>query len=111
MLASLFSLWLVLVPIAQPAPESRFVKLTYYLPTGYPMANGEYPRPGVAACSKHFATGQRLTLPAGDRLTCLDRGHIDSEPWIDVYVNNHTEGRLLAAFYGPYSVVQVVAGD
>jgi hypothetical protein len=114
----LLCLWIVALAVALFSNPPRAsaagpirVRLTYYLWTGYPMANGEYPRPGVAACSKHFATGQRLTLPAGDRLICLDRGHIDSQPWVDVYVNNHAEGRLLAAFYGPYSVVQVVAGD
>lgn len=87
--------------------EIVHVDLTWYLPTGNPMYNGEYPFPGAAACSWNFELGTVLVLPAGDEVICFDRGLLGPNH-VDVFVQNREEGRLLVYQYGTETTVRVV---
>jgi 3D (Asp-Asp-Asp) domain-containing protein len=84
------------------------VRLTYYLATGFAMFNGEMPHSGAAACSWNFPIGTRLVLPAGDVVTCKDRGMLGSRGHVDVWVHDHVEGRRLIAFYGTTTTVRIL---
>jgi hypothetical protein len=59
--------------------------ITYYLATGSPMADGQYPYIGAAACGYDLSLGTRVIVPGVGTLTCGDR--IGYQPWdhIDVY--------------------------
>jgi hypothetical protein len=82
----------------RPVVETR---VTYYLWTGHRMANGEWPHFGAAACSLWVPFGTRITLADGRTVTCKDRGRIDSELWIDIYVDSAEQGRReVAQRYG-----------
>lgn len=89
-------------------PLMLLLKITWYTWTGFPMANGHYPFPGAAACSNHFALGTVIRLDGWYEVTCLDRGHINREKWIDVYASSPEEGRWIAATFSPYAYGDVV---
>lgn len=85
-------------------------KVTFYHATGSPMANGQMPYPGAAACSTHFDLGTVIGLVGPDGwypVVCADRGHINSRPWVDIYCPDRACGRYVAsAFIGEtYGVV------
>lgn len=94
------------VPLfSQPAPRiavQRTVPMlvTYYLATGSPMADGQYPYIGAAACGYDLALGTRVEVPGVGTLTCADR--IGFDPWnhIDVY------GIPLVQGYRPVSILE-----
>lgn len=71
--------------VTQPTGTTRPMLVTYYLATGNPMANGQYPYIGAAACGADLALGVRVSVPGIGTLTCTDR--IGYDPWnhIDVY--------------------------
>jgi hypothetical protein len=93
------------------AADGEMVKLTYYLPTGNRMANGQWPFPGAAACGYDMETGTVLRFGDGREVVCLDRGRL-SNGHVDVYAQSHGEGRQLIANYGTVTWVErVVESD
>lgn len=84
-------------------PLVMLLRVTFYHATGYPMANGEYPYPGAAACSTHFDLGTKIRLGSLDGwydVVCADRGHINSEPWVDIFAPTAEAGRYIARTFG-----------
>ena len=89
-------------------PLILLLRVTFYHPTGNPMASGSYPFPGAAACSTHFALGTVIRLEGWYEVICLDRGHINSRPWVDVFAATAEEGRFIAKTFSPYAYGQIV---
>jgi hypothetical protein len=96
-------------------PLVMLFRVTFYHATGYPMANGEFPYPGAAACSTHFSLGTviRLAGPAGwYDVTCADRGHINGGmPWVDIFAPTAEDGRFIARNFSPHTYGIVVEPD
>jgi hypothetical protein len=89
---------------AEPATTNR---VTYYVIQGV-MYSGQYTHWGAAACSWNYPMGTRLRLPDGFLVTCLDRGHLGSNGWIDIWAPDHATGRWLARQYGDYTSAEIV---
>lgn len=89
---------------AEPTTTNR---VTYYVLRGV-MYSGYETHWGAAACSWNYPMGTRLRLPDGFIVTCLDRGHLGSNGWIDIWVPDHATGRWLAQQYGDYANVAVL---
>lgn len=87
-------------------PLLMLLRVTFYQATGSPMANGEMPYPGAAACSHHFDLGTVIALIGPDGwypVTCADRGHLNREPWVDIYAPTAEAGRYIARTFSPYT--------
>lgn len=108
-------LLLALLPSFVPAPppaagtEMRVRVTYYYAAPGARMFNGEHPRPGAAACSTHFAIGTVIRLDGWYEVTCLDRGHLYGEKWIDVFAATPEDGAYIARTFSPYATGEVVS--
>jgi hypothetical protein len=95
-----------ILPSRAKAVEISRLRVTYYHATGAPMANGAYPYPGAAACSRHFDLGTEIGLVGPDgwyRLTCTDRGQINAERWIDVFCPDSACDRYVRENLSPYA--------
>lgn len=94
-----------------PVAAATTVRITYYLPTGSPMASGRYPYVGAAACSYNYPLGTRLRFVAdGWVVTCEDRGLLGYEGWVDVFAPSDDWGRrYVRGDYGDYTEVIEVA--
>lgn len=90
------------------AQEAMTVRVTYYLPTGNRMANGEWPYYGAAACSYNLAFGTRLRFPDGAEFVCADRGQLGGSGWADLYAPTPEIGRGLARRYGDWAQVEII---
>lgn len=90
------------------AQELLSVRVTYYLPTGNRMANGEWPYHGAAACSYNLAFGTRLKFPDGAEFICADRGQLGAVGWADLYAPTPEIGREFVRRYGERATVEVV---
>lgn len=72
-----------------PAPRTHawgtWARLSYYEPTGSPMASGEWPYEGAAACGSGIGFGSTVYIPRVDvTLVCHDTGLL--EPFqVDVF--------------------------
>lgn len=60
--------------------------VTWYGPTGSPMANGSLPSNGDAACGYDLPLGSRVVIPNVGTFICEDR--IGYDPWRHVDVFN-----------------------
>lgn len=96
--------------LAQPNASVQTVRVTYYLPTGSPMASGNYPYVGAAACSYNYPLGTRLRfLSDGWIVTCEDRGLLGYNGWVDVFSPSSAWGiENVVGAYGDYAEVEVV---
>lgn len=84
------------------------VRVTYYLPTGDPMYNGQMPFVGAAACGWNFPLGTTVILPDGWSVKCLDRGMLDND-WVDIYMPSDAAGmRSVVLPYGDKATVVVI---
>lgn len=87
-------------------PIMLLFRVTFYHATGAPMANGQYPYPGAAACSTHFDLGTMISLVGPDGwypVTCADRGKINSERWVDIYCPDPACDRYVRTTFSPYA--------
>lgn len=94
--------WLVPKPIVSSLAIAR-VRLTYYVEGGVTYS-GQQTRPGTTACSWNWPIGTRFRFPNGEVFTCIDRGHLGSSGWLDLWRRPD-----LARLYGSYVVVEVLA--
>lgn len=90
------------------AQEILTVRVTWYLPTGYRMANGEWPYVGAAACSTNLGFGTRLRFPDGTEFVCADRGYLGAGGWADLYAPTPAIGRDYVRRYGDRATVEVI---
>lgn len=88
------------------AYQQKTARLTFYTATGNPMANGEWPYEGAAACSYDIPLGTWVYLPDGMPLQCLDRGNLEITH-IDAYAESYSEGKELIEQYGDWTEVWI----
>jgi hypothetical protein len=78
--------------------QTKPVYVTWYLPTGQRMANGEFPHLGAAACSTDMRLGTVVLLP--DRVViCKDRGLLGSTGYVDIFVPDKAHGDEVRRMY------------
>lgn len=94
-------------PVLVDAPALS-VRVTYYLWTGNPTSSGYWPRAGSAAGSWNLPLGSLVEMPDGYIVIILDRGHLGSTGWVDLYARSHHEGREFVRRYGDYTTVRVL---
>jgi hypothetical protein len=97
------------VAVCLPAPKThggRLARITHYWDTGEPMADGEFPFIGAAACSSDIGFKATVVMENGDTYRCLDTGLLDGWGYsrIDVY------GFDAEAVYGEWAEIAIV-GD
>lgn len=87
------------------------VRVTHYTWTGSPMYSGIYPYHGAAACSWNFPLGTVLRFWDGRVVTCLDRGLLGWNGWVDVYAATPGEAWRIQQsyeYYNGYEMVEVL---
>lgn len=78
------------------------VRLTYYVESGLTYS-GRQTYSGATACSWNWPLYTRFMLPDGDVFTCIDRGMLGSNGWLDLWRRPD-----LVRDYGPYALVTVL---
>lgn len=89
--------------IERVGAASMSVRVTHYTWTGSPMYSGIYPYHGAAACSWNFPLGTVLRFRDGREVTCLDRGRLGWDGWVDIYADSWLEARRIQQSYEYYS--------
>jgi hypothetical protein len=89
--------------ISEIEAASTSVRVTHYYATGSPMYSGIYPYHGAAACSWNFPIGTVLRFRDGREVTCLDRGRLGWDGWVDIYAATWAEGLRIQQSYEYYS--------
>jgi hypothetical protein len=85
---------------ARPAAWVTTVRVTHYFATGSPMASGNWPYIGAAACGSAIGYGSTVIMANGDSYLCEDRGYLGAYQ-IDLY------GLCGECRYGEYAEVTV----
>ena len=94
---------------AAPAEASTTsVRVTHYYATGNPTYSGIYPYHGSAACSWNFPLGTVLQFWDGRVVTCIDRGLLGWNGWVDIFAATWAEGRRIQQSYEYYAGREVV---
>jgi hypothetical protein len=88
--------------------EPVAVRVTHYTWTGSPMASGIWPYHGAAACSFNFPMGTIIRFRDGREVTCLDRGRLGWDGWVDIYAATWAEGQRIQQAYEYYSGRELV---
>jgi hypothetical protein len=92
-------------------PLLLLFRVTFFHDTGHTMANGQMPFPGAAACSSDFPIGTVIGLSGKSGwldVVCLDRGHLNSRHWVDIYAESPERGAVIARNFSPYAYGVVV---
>jgi hypothetical protein len=88
--------------VERAGAASISVRVTHYYATGNPMYSGIYPYHGAAACSWNFPLGTVLRFRDGREVTCLDRGRLGWDGWVDIYAATSAEGLRIQQSYEYY---------
>lgn len=105
-----FAYWTMFAGVPRAlAQETATVTVTFYLPTGNVMRNGQYPFVGAAACSSNFSRGTVIRFHDGREVVCLDTGALGSRGWVDVFVPYYAMGIAeIEGAYGQRATVEVL---
>lgn len=92
-----------------PAPD---VRVTFYHPTGSPMASGYWPAHGDAACSPDIAGGagvfgRRFVIDGWPEVfACWDTGPAVQWRHVDIYRESGADGEALRRAVGDYAAIR-----
>lgn len=93
-------------PTTQAEPTSNYLgtyKITGYVATGNPCANGNYPTAGYTIASNSLAMGTRVYIEGIGERVVEDRGGMAGNV-IDVFVGSVDEAYALTGYYEVYLV-------
>lgn len=93
--------------VERTSAETTTNRVTFYVLRGT-MYSGYQTHWGAAACSWNYPIGTVLELPDGFRVTCLDRGHLGWNGWIDIWSPDMATGYWLARQYGDWTRATVI---
>lgn len=105
--------------------QLRQVEMTYYLKTGNPCANGEYPQEGMVAYSKEYIGCSveiytlddvligtyRITDTGYGRTEANGKGTIQNGNCIDIFMDSHEHGLEFVKKYGTQVKIKIIEED